>query len=753
MHTGLRPASALERLRRTLTRPLPEGGRLPEQVWVRRHRGMTLLLAVQAAVLVVAAQLGGPTVSWHHLVAAGTTTAAAGFWVVVAVATAIALAERLRRVARTAAVSTGLVACSAYLVHITGGLSEAHLHVFVMLAAVALYQDWVPFLAASGAIALHHVTLGALAPDRLFADPGSAAAPGRAVALYLLFLAGASVASIIAWRLGEQERARADLLLDATADGVAGLDPDGRITFVNAALTRLVDVPAEKLVGRHHHEALGHVARADSSCPVCLVVAAARGIPAGGLELRRRDGRGVPVECGATPLWERGTITGTVVTLRDLTERQRLQRQALHDELTGLANRTLLRAHLDHELARLDRDHHTAALLFCDLDAFKGVNDSFGHPVGDDVLIQTGERLREAVRGHDTVARMGGDEFVVLCTDLHSDADVMLIAERLQAALAEPFEVDGRTVRVSASIGVTVFDGPGPEADTLLEQADAAMYRAKERGRDRVEVYDDALRDRAERRRRAEQDLASGLAESRIEVRYEPRAALADGRVESVAAVASWPHPDLGDVAADQLAEMAEGTGLAEALARYVLAAACAQVAAWRRDRAACAELTLSVAVPAGTLRGGGLAGIVDDVLAASDLPAGALWLEVDEQALLDDTPATIDGIRALERRGVRLAVAGFGIGWSSLSYLTRLPVAAITVDRDLVGTLDRSGGGHAIIAAALGLSRSLGLTVVADGVERPGQAAALRDLGCQLAAGSHIGGPARPDAFEAHLR
>lgn len=751
METGAHPSSAVERLRRALTRPLPEGGRLPDDVWARRHRGMTLLLAVQAAALVVVAQLSGPTVSWHHLVASGTTSAAVVFWVVVAAATTIALADRLRRVARTSAVAFGLVACSAYLVHVTGGMSEAHLHVFVMLAVISLYEDWVPFLAASAAVALHHGALATVAPDRLFADPAAAAAPGRAVTLHLLFLAGASVASVIAWRLGEHERARADLVLDATADGVCGLDPDGRITFANAALTRLVDLPSKRLVGRHHHEALGHVAPPDGPCPLCTAVAAARGVPTGGLEVRRRDGRTVPVECGATPLWERGSVTGTVVTLRDLTERHRLQRQALHDELTGLANRTLLRAHLAQELARLDRDRHTAALLFCDLDQFKEVNDTLGHAAGDQLLVEAAHRLREAVRGHDTVARMGGDEFVVLCTDMQSSADVMVVAERLLATLAEPFLIDGVTARVSASIGVTVFDGPGTEPDALLEQADIAMYRAKQRGRDRIEVFDDELRARTEQRQRAAHDLAAALAEHRVEVRYQPRLSLADGRVASLVATPVWPHPELGDVTGDDLHALAEDAGLVEALARHVTVPACAQAAVWRR-RAGQDGLCLAVPLSAAALRARALPTIVDEALGSSGLPGEALWLEVGERALADDTPATVDTVRDLERRGVRLAVAGFGTGWSSLSYLTRLPVAAITVDSSLVATLDRADGGHAMVAAALGLSRSLGLTVIADGVERPGQAAALRNLGCEVAAGSHLASPLPAEALDAQL-
>ncbi|QBI20673.1 GGDEF and EAL domain-containing protein [Egibacter rhizosphaerae] len=731
--------ATLQRLRAVLTRPLPEGGRLPDDVWSRRHRGLTLLLAVQAAALVVTAELAGSAITWQHLASEGTTGAAIVFWIVVASATTIALIERLRRAVRTGAVAIGLIACSAYLVHITGGLSEVHLHVFVMLAVVSLYQDWLPFLAASGAIALHHLVLGTVVPQRLFADPASADAPGRTVVLYLLFLGAANVASILAWRLGERDRARADLVLDATADGVHGVDPQGRITFANAALAKLVGERPERLVGRDHHEALGHVAPEGQPCPVCTTVRAGRGVPTGGLALRRRDGRDVPVECGATVLWDKGVVTGIVATFRDLTERERLQRQALHDELTGLANRTLLRAHLAQALARIDRDRHTAALLFCDLDQFKDVNDTLGHATGDELLRQAADRLRAAVRAHDTVSRMGGDEFVVLCTDLESRADVMVIAERLQQALSEPYEVEGLIANVSVSVGLTVFDDPRANADALLEEADTAMYRAKELGRDRVEIFDESLRAQTERRQQLETEFADAIAESAVEVRYQPRVELTGGRLDAVAAIPVWPHPERGELPAEELLGLAEETALVDTLGRYVLATACRQVASWREHHGQRADLALAVRITRPQLRDGGLADAVAQVLAESGLPPDRLCLEISEHALLDDTPATVDGLRALKRLGVMLAVDDFGAGWSSLAYLTRVPIDVLKVDRSFIATLDQPGDSHAIVAATLGLSRSLGLEVVADGVDRPGQAAALRELGCQLVQGDHF--------------
>jgi diguanylate cyclase (GGDEF)-like protein/PAS domain S-box-containing protein len=563
-----------------------------------------------------------------------------------------------------------------------------------------------------------------------------------------LLLAAAAV-NVVVWRVGERDRRRADLVLDATADGIHGIDRDGRITFANAALARMLRTTAEALVGRDHHEALGHVSDDAGACPICTTLTARRDGPCVTSRLRRADGEELPVECTSTPLRESRKVTGAVVTLRDLSERQRLARQALHDPLTGLANRTLLRAHLEQAIAALDRRRHTAALLFCDLDRFKHVNDTYGHAAGDALLVTVAERLQTAVRGHDTVARFGGDEFVVLCTDLTSTHDAITVAERLVEAVGEPVMIDGAPSGISTSIGVTVFDRPDTDPDAILEEADLAMYRAKERGRARVEVFDDGLRERADRRIRMEQDLRRALREREIEVHYQPHVVLADGRLDGVEALARWRHPALGFLAPDDFLPIAEEAGLMPELGSWVLEQACTQVQTWRQEHPRAATLALAVNLSASQLADSRLAEVVDDVLRRTGLPPALLCLEIGELSLASETPTTVETLHALKRLGVRLAVDDFGTGWSSLTYLSRVPIDVLKVDRSFVASIDRPGDSWSIVAAAMGLSRSLGLAIVAEGVERQAQADVLEELGYEMAQGYHFHHPLPPADLE----
>ncbi len=741
------PREQLQRARVALTRPLPEAGRLAEDVWARRHRMLSLFAAAQGVLLTAAAQV--------------TATASPATYVLLAIVISLVVLGLLRpapRGLRAGAVGMALVASTTSVMLLTDGSGTGHLHLFAMLSLVAIYQDWRPLPAAFGAAALCHFVIG-YAPGAL---PGFAAGgqPSAWSSGHLAALVAAAFVNLLAWQLGERRDDRVEHVLDATADGMHGVDVDGRITFVNAALARMLDTSPEAMIGRHHHEALGHIEDEEGSCRLCTTVQAGRrghGVNAR-LALRPRravprseasrgdvvgahhpdgeDEHELPVECAATLLWKNRAVAGAVVTIRDMRERHRLARQALHDPLTGLANRTLLRSHLEHALAALDRHRQTTALLFCDLDGFKEVNDRLGHSAGDALLVAMANRLQTAVRGHDTVSRFGGDEFVILCTDLDSVRDVTVIAERLAETMREPIVFDGERVHVSVSIGVSVFDHPDVAVDTLLEEADLAMYRAKEQGRNRVEFYSAALREQASQRARVESELADALERGEFEIYYQPRVRLANEAVDGVEALVRWHHPSRGILTPSDFLETAEESGLMPELGGWALEQAACQVTRWREEHPSAKDLSLTVNVSLAQLRDVDTVERIAGVLEATGLPPEALCLDIAELALVDDTPTTIQTLHDLKNLGIRLAVDGFGTGWSPLSYLSRVPVDILNIDRRFISHLDAPGDNQAVVTAAMSLARSLGLEVVAHGVERDAQATALRALGYERAQG-----------------
>jgi diguanylate cyclase (GGDEF)-like protein/PAS domain S-box-containing protein len=740
------PTSAAHTLWAALTRPLPTGRSLPPEAWRRRHRIMLALLWAHAAGL----GLFGYGIDAAPLVtAAGSATIGA--------AALIGSLPSLPRGARMGAVSVGLMAAPALLVHLTEGLPQSHFHFFVMLAVIALYQDWFPFLTAVGAVLAHHAVLGSLYPGDVVSRPAALQDPMSLALLHAGYVLAAAAVSVVAWRLNETERSQAEQLLDATGDGIYGLDHHGCITFVNAATARLLQTTRASLLGRPDHEALGHAALdgtplARAGCPICAAVRAASAVPATEACFTRADGTAFPVEYTSGPLRDRARVLGTAVTFTDLTEHAQLTERALHDSLTGLPNRGLLQERLQQALARLERRDTLVAVLFLDLDRFKVVNDSLGHAAGDELLIAAARRLQTVMRTQDTVARFGGDEFVLLCEDIATEADVVTIAERITAAFGEPFAIGEALVSASASIGITLTADHRTEAETLVRDADAAMYRAKERGRNGFELFDDEMRARAVERLAIESDLRVALDRGELVVHYQPKVDLRSGAVTGVEALVRWQHPTRGLIPPMDFIPIAEETGQIVAVGAWVLEEACREAARWRREQPGCERLLLSVNVSGRQLAHPGLVDLVADVLQRTRTHGSLLCLEITESVLMRDADGAAATLRELKRLGVMVAVDDFGTGYSSLSYLTRFPVDAVKVDRSFVGDLGDTVDSWSIVAAIIGLSQSLGLTTVAEGVERSDQAAVLRNLGCELAQGFHYARPQPAAEVEAFL-
>ena len=433
------------------------------------------------------------------------------------------------------------------------------------------------------------------------------------------------------------------------------------------------------------------------------------------------------------------TAGGAVVAGVDVTSAHEvtaeLAHQALHDPLTGLPNRVLLREHLDHALRRLDRQGGELVVLFLDLDRFKDVNDTLGHAAGDRLLVALAERLRRALRPADTVARLAGDEFVVVCEDVDNGPAVAEIADRLLAAVERPFRLDGVDARVSASIGVSSVREAGADADQLLREADAAMYSVKERrGRRRRPA---PVAGRAPRLTASE--LREAFQEGDLALGFQPQVALADGRLDAVEALVRWRHPRLGPLPPATVLASAEAGGRALDLGQAVLGSALAQAAAWEEVARAAGRRPPPVAVnlSLAEVADRDLLPTVTAALKAAGVEAGALRVEVPEAALVAEPAPVLRALRALRDLGVGTALDDVGRGLAALEAMGELPVADLKVDRPWVWAASRPWApGHSVLRSVTRLARRLGVRVVAEGVEAEDELAAAVEAGCDAATG-----------------
>jgi diguanylate cyclase (GGDEF)-like protein len=571
------------------------------------------------------------------------------------------------------------------------------------------------------------------------------AALGNGVYAIAVLLAAVSLVAVIA-RMGlmvsqrlrtvgalgvSEERYRH--LVGGLPDTVIALfDRDLRLTLAEGAGlarplepgTALADVlPAERLgeVEAHYREALAGTPRA-------FELAAGPGGRTWYVELQpyRPDGE---------------FIDGVFSVARDITDRktteEQLEHQALHDALTGLANRVLFLDRLEQALGRLSRHRSPLALLFVDLDRFKVVNDSLGHDAGDQVLVQAADRLRGTLRPIDTIARFGGDEFVILCEDAGLRAEVEEIAHRVGKALARPFHVAGQDMVLTASIGIVVCADPDAEAGALLRDADTAMYRAKDRGRATSEFFDTSMRMRAVQRLELESALRRAIETDQLRVLYQPQIRLVDGQTVACEALVRWAHPDLGLIDAQDFIPIAEESGLIVALGDWVLRRVCDDKVRWG------VPMPVSVNVSPRQLADPDFVDNVADVLRETGVEPSTICLEVTESALFADPDTALLRLGALRELGLRLAIDDFGIGFSSLYHLRRLPdVDILKIDRAFIEELGHNRTDSAIVGAVIVLAGSLGMEIVAEGIESAEQAEELRVMGADYGQGYWFGRP-----------
>ena len=444
--------------------------------------------------------------------------------------------------------------------------------------------------------------------------------------------------------------------------------------------------------------------------------------------------------------------TLAIAHIEDVTEQrhnaERLEWAASHDGLTGLPNRFRFLERLGAYLEAAPPG--SIAVLFIDIDNFKVINDSLGHDAGDQLLQAMSERLRSVVRDRDLLGRFGGDEFIVMLRDVSGSYDPFQVAEALRAEIAQPLEIDGAELFVTASIGITISDREGVTTTEMLRDADAAMYRAKARGRDRVEVFAPGSHDATVLTLRTTNELRRGLERGEIVPYYQPIVQLSNGHLVGFEVLARWRHPDRGLLGPDQFLPMAEETGLIGEVGASVLRASLAQLGMWRNNSQRFNDLSVSVNVSVRQLMSSQLVDVVADALSESGVSAGALWLEITETALMADVKAATVALRELRSLGLHLAVDDFGTGYSSLTYLKRFPVEAIKIDRTFVNGLGIDQEDSTIVEAVVNLGHSLGLSVVAEGVETPLQLSRLRDIGCDRGQGYLFGRPRPSELVEA---
>jgi len=438
----------------------------------------------------------------------------------------------------------------------------------------------------------------------------------------------------------------------------------------------------------------------------------------------------------------------------DITERKAMEEQlahgALHDTLTGLPNRVLLEDRLGMALHSLARTQEPLALLFVDIDRFKVVNDSLGHRTGDQVLVEIARRIESAVRPGDTVARFGGDEFVVICEELRAPGEAIAIADRLLEATSRPLVVDGAELVLSVSTGIALASEGEHHADDLLRDADAAMYRAKNEGRARAVVFVETMRDQAMARLETETQLRKALAEGELRLHYQPIFDLASQAMVGVEALVRWEHPTRGLVGPADFIHIAEETGLIAPIGEWVLEQACRQLVVWHEDTPG---LMLSVNLSGVQILQPDIVGKVAAALDTTGVVASCVALEMTETVLMRDAAETLAVLCSLKDLGVQLHIDDFGTGYSSLSYLKRFPVDALKVDRTFVSGLASDLEDFAIVQAIVGLATSLGMDTIAEGVETVKQRKMLRDLGCTSAQGFLLSKPVEAAAITAMLQ
>jgi len=547
-------------------------------------------------------------------------------------------------------------------------------------------------------------------------------------------------------------------IFENAIEGIFQVNHQGRLVSANPAMARILGYEAMQELMDEPRDFCSRLCDAPGMKEKFFRVLKDHGsVQALEIQTFRQDGQ---------PMW--GSVNAHLVTgktgenvhfegtLEDISDHKRFEEQllhqSLHDALTGLPNRALFTDRLSQAISRCSRQNSFFALLYLDVDRFKVINDSLGHALGDQFLIQLAERLRACTREADTLARLGGDEFAVISEQVRSLSAATMVAERILEEMRAPFVIEGREIYSTVSIGIICCTGYCGSAEEVLRDADLTMYRAKSNGKARYEVFDNALHEQTIKLLTMETELRRALARDEFELHYQPIVDVDTGKVMCLEALIRWKHPERGYTPPLDFIPLAEENGLIVPLGWWVLEESCRQLALFQARFPRSKPLTMSVNISAKQFAQADLDQKLKELLQSSNIVPGSLELEITESVIMDRGEAAIGRLEELKSLGLRLFVDDFGTGYSSLSYLHRFPIDMLKIDRSFIREIDATGGHTEIVRAIVGLGRNLGLGLIAEGVETEAQLAVIRTLGCQLAQGFLFSKPKPAAEIEEYL-
>jgi diguanylate cyclase (GGDEF)-like protein/PAS domain S-box-containing protein len=545
------------------------------------------------------------------------------------------------------------------------------------------------------------------------------------------------------------EKERAQVTLNSIGDAVLSTNVEGQVTYLNSVAEKMTGWSLEEASGKPLESVFEIVDGATRKpCPNPLKSAIEKNKTVGltpNCILIRRDKHECAIEDSAAPIHDRhGLVTGAVIVFHDVSEARamglEMSHHAQHDTLTNLPNRMLLKDRLSQAIAASHRNGTRVAVLYLDLDGFKHINDSLGHAIGDKLLQSVAKRLLSCVRNSDTVSRQGGDEFVVLLSEIAHGSDAGVKASKILNALAKPYDIEKHVLTVTASIGVTTCPDDGEDAENLITNADLAMYHAKEKGRNNYQFFEKNMNMRAKERQLVESSLRNALERNELLLHYQPKVDLGTGEIVGVEAMVRWMHPDRGLLFPKEFISIAEDSGMMVPIGRWVLREACRQARAWQDE--SLRPIDMAVNVSSVEFRSedflGGLRAILDE----TGLDPQNLEIELKESVLMQHVEFTAPLLQKLKEMGVRLAVDDFGTGYSSLSYLRQFPVDTLKVDQSFVREIKSETSDAPIICAVINMGRSLNLRVIAEGIDTAEQLAYLQAYGCDRGQGFYFSRP-----------
>jgi diguanylate cyclase (GGDEF)-like protein/PAS domain S-box-containing protein len=546
-----------------------------------------------------------------------------------------------------------------------------------------------------------------------------------------------------------EEKERAQVTLNSIGDAVVSTDVSGHVTYLNVVAETLTGWSQQEAAGRPLEEVFRIIdgnTREEARNPMAFAVRENKTVSlTPNCVLIRRDGAESPIEDSAAPIHDRhGQVTGAVMVFHDVSAARATTRRmsylAQHDSLTDLPNRNLFNDRLTEAMALAHRHQRQLAVLFLDVDRFKHINDCLSHGIGDRLLQSIAQRLLGCVRASDTVSRQGGDEFVILLSEITHAQDATVCADKILEALRSPHRIDQHDLHVTASIGIVTYPDDATDAETLMKHADFAMYHAKENGRDNRQFFKRDLNVRALERQSLENGLRYALEREELMLHYQPKIDLETGDIVGVEALIRWLHPDRGLVPPAEFIPIAEECGLIVPIGRWLLGEACHQAQAWQDI--GLAPIRVGINISAVELRANGFVAGVGAILAQTGLEARFLELELTETFLMQDSTSTSTVLHALKRLGLNLALDDFGTGYSSLSHLKRFPIDTLKIDRSFVSSSTVNSDDASIVCAMISMGKDMHMRVVAEGVETQEQLTFLQDRGCPFGQGYYFSQP-----------